>query len=95
MYPSSCCQKCGDQIGWLGRFFQALGLPLHKCQPHRGPLHDMVVKLRAELNADRAAANDAIAQYKAGNITWEQCQDICVKHNYRYDPTLERLRCSL
>jgi hypothetical protein len=28
-YPSWCCQKCGEQIGWLGRFlFQFF----HKCK---------------------------------------------------------------
>ena len=28
-HPSWCCQKCGDNIGWIGRFV----LPfLHKCK---------------------------------------------------------------
>lgn len=27
-YPSYCCQKCGDQIGWVGRFMFPF---LHKC----------------------------------------------------------------
>ena len=22
-YPSHCCQKCGDAVGWIGRLFQA------------------------------------------------------------------------
>jgi len=26
-YPSYCCQKCGEMIGWLGRI-----MPLHKCK---------------------------------------------------------------
>ena len=26
-YPSYCCQKCGELIGWIGRF-----LPFHKCK---------------------------------------------------------------
>jgi hypothetical protein len=30
-HPSWCCQKCGAQIGWLGRFFQLLRVPLHTC----------------------------------------------------------------
>ena len=32
-YPSYCCQKCGDTIGWLGRFFNALLPGWHKCPP--------------------------------------------------------------
>jgi hypothetical protein len=26
-YPSYCCQKCGELIGWLGRV-----MPFHKCK---------------------------------------------------------------
>ena len=26
-YPSYCCQKCGEFIGWLGRV-----MPFHKCK---------------------------------------------------------------
>ena len=26
-YPSYCCQKCGEMIGWLGRI-----MPFHKCK---------------------------------------------------------------
>jgi hypothetical protein len=26
-YPSYCCQKCGELIGWLGR-----AMPFHKCK---------------------------------------------------------------
>lgn len=29
-HPSCCCQKCGEQIGWLGRFLFPF---FHKCQP--------------------------------------------------------------
>ena len=29
-YPSWCCQKCGEPIGWLGRFIFSF---LHKCIP--------------------------------------------------------------
>lgn len=30
-YPSWCCQKCGEEIGWIGRFL----LPfLHRCDVH-------------------------------------------------------------
>lgn len=31
-YPSYCCQQCGAGIGWLGRFFQFLKIPLHNCE---------------------------------------------------------------
>lgn len=33
-YPSYCCQKCGEPIGWLGRFFQWLPFKFlkHKCK---------------------------------------------------------------
>jgi len=31
-YPSYCCPKCGDMIGWTGRFFQFLRIPLHRCE---------------------------------------------------------------
>jgi len=30
--PSYCCQRCGECIGWMGRFFDFLGLFPHKCQ---------------------------------------------------------------
>ena len=26
-YPSYCCQRCGEMIGWLGRI-----MPFHKCK---------------------------------------------------------------
>jgi hypothetical protein len=32
IYPSYCCQKCGEPIGWIGRFFQFLRIPLHRCE---------------------------------------------------------------
>ena len=32
IYPFYCCQKCGEQIGWIGRFFQFLRVPLHRCE---------------------------------------------------------------
>ena len=31
-HPSYCCQKCGEQIGWIGRFFQSIRVPLHRCK---------------------------------------------------------------
>jgi hypothetical protein len=31
-HPSYCCPKCGAQIGWTGRFFQFLRIPLHRCK---------------------------------------------------------------
>jgi len=30
-YPSYCCPKCGEQIGYIGRFFQFICIPLHRC----------------------------------------------------------------
>jgi hypothetical protein len=31
-YASYRCQKCGAQIGYIGRFFQFLRIPLHRCK---------------------------------------------------------------
>lgn len=31
-HPSYCCPKSGEQIGYIGRFFQFLRVPLHKCK---------------------------------------------------------------
>ena len=31
-YASYRCQKCGAQIGYIGRFFQFLRIPLHRCE---------------------------------------------------------------
>ena len=31
-HPSYCCPKCGEQIGWTGRFFQFIRIPLHRCE---------------------------------------------------------------
>jgi hypothetical protein len=31
-YPFYCCPKCGEQIGYIGRFFQFLRVPLHRCK---------------------------------------------------------------
>jgi len=30
-WPAWCCQTCGEVIGYVGRFFQWLCVPLHKC----------------------------------------------------------------
>ena len=32
-YPSYCCPRCGEQIGWVGRFFNAIIPGWHKCRP--------------------------------------------------------------
>lgn len=33
-YPSYCCQKCGEPIGWLGRIIEWIycGLIKHECK---------------------------------------------------------------
>jgi hypothetical protein len=31
-YPFEYCQKCGDEIGWVGRFFQFIRVPFHRCE---------------------------------------------------------------
>jgi len=31
-YPFEYCQQCGEQIGWIVRFFQFLRIPLHRCK---------------------------------------------------------------
>jgi hypothetical protein len=31
-FASYCCQKCGEQIGYIGRFFQFIRVPLHRCK---------------------------------------------------------------
>jgi hypothetical protein len=36
-HPSYCCQKCGEQIGWTGKFFQFLRIPLHRCEETKKP----------------------------------------------------------
>ena len=36
-HPSYCCQKCGEQIGWIGRFFQFIRVPLHRCEETKKP----------------------------------------------------------
>jgi len=30
-YPSWACQNCGAAIGWIGRLYQFLRIPIHKC----------------------------------------------------------------
>ena len=30
-YPSYCCQWCGNQIGWTGRFLEWIFGRMHKC----------------------------------------------------------------
>lgn len=32
IHPSYCCPKCGAQIKYIGRFFQFLRIPLHRCK---------------------------------------------------------------
>jgi hypothetical protein len=34
-HPSYCCPKCGEQIGYIGRFFQFLRVPYF---PNQGVL---------------------------------------------------------
>ena len=36
-YSSYCCQKCGDQIGYIGRFFQFLRISSHQCEEIKKP----------------------------------------------------------
>jgi len=36
-HTSYRCQKCGEQIGWVGRFFQFLRVPLHRCEETKKP----------------------------------------------------------
>jgi len=31
-FPSYYCQRCGEQIGWIGRALQAIGLRIHACR---------------------------------------------------------------
>lgn len=31
-FPSWCCQKCGEPIGWLGRLFNVFLSKWHKCK---------------------------------------------------------------
>jgi len=31
-HPSYCCPKCGEQIGWLGRFFNFFIPNYHRCE---------------------------------------------------------------
>ena len=81
-YPSSCCQKCGAGIGWLGRFFQFVRVPIHKCRrevprtmPETAPcLHCEILKLmqratdRQHLSANEVAfkVTEALADLIAG-----------------------------
>lgn len=32
VYPSYCCQHCGEAIGWLGRFMEYLFGTNHECR---------------------------------------------------------------
>jgi hypothetical protein len=36
-YPSYCCQKCGELIGWIGRV-----LPFHKCKEKK---HEFITNI--------------------------------------------------
>lgn len=48
-YPSYCCQKCGEQIGWLGRFVEfCLGWAglRHACQRNQIPMRRMTPEER-------------------------------------------------
>ena len=36
-YPSYCCQKCGELIGWIGRV-----MPFHKCKEKK---HESITKV--------------------------------------------------
>jgi hypothetical protein len=36
-YSSYRCQKCGEQIGYIGRFFQFIRVPLHRCKETKKP----------------------------------------------------------
>lgn len=32
-FPRHCCQRCGEQVGYIGRLMMALRLPVHDCPP--------------------------------------------------------------
>lgn len=64
-YPSYCCQKCGEQIGWLGRV-----MPFHDCAPHPAQPHpdDVAVDRFA------AAMKDKLSKAREkGRGGWETC----------------------
>ena len=42
-YPFEYCQECGEQIGWIGRFFQFIRIPLHKCYDPNKPYKGRIV----------------------------------------------------
>lgn len=42
-HPSYCCPKCGEKIGYIGRFFQFIRIPLHKCYDPNKPYKPRIV----------------------------------------------------
>ena len=47
-HPSYCCPKCGEQIGYIGRFFQFLRIPLHRCKkkPYKVKVGNFIVNVK-------------------------------------------------
>jgi hypothetical protein len=46
-YASYCCPKCGEQIGYIGRFFQFLRVPLHRCKkPYKVKVGKFIVNVK-------------------------------------------------
>ena len=46
-HPSYCCPKCGEQIGWTGRFFQFIRVPLHRCKkPYKVKVGNFIVNVK-------------------------------------------------
>lgn len=60
-YPSWCCQRCGDRIGYLGRFVEILYMPflwLSKSVFHNCPgLFTLPAKKIAECESDERSNN--------------------------------------
>jgi hypothetical protein len=63
-YPSWCCQRCGAEIGWIGRAWDFLGIRLHRCRTSREQIRTLLLPVRHTQLRD-------FSEEEAEQIIWE------------------------
>ena len=88
-YPPYCCQECGELIGYLGRFFEAINFwGHHRCRPPKNKIaQDGYSNPCAEI-----AIRDTV-DHDSSRTVWEQDEPHCPKCDSEMKEFVTVLRC--
>jgi hypothetical protein len=79
-YPSYCCPECGEQIGWTGKFFQFIRIPLHQCKKPYKP------KIRIDSSGASEWVNIAEFYFSdEGQKFLKETSEFVKRHNKKID----------